>query len=351
LRKKTKTSCFFYPTILFIIFLLGILSSSDTVLAFEQYTHTSQAEISGKGVEEFHLIAPANLGGKINLQVGDDDICHVEFECWAKAKNRKMAKEFTELVEIYLEKEVEVVTLKLITPRGAPWEGTNYGIKATLDIYIPPDIIVDTRTRHFHLDVSGPLKKVFIENDYGEILLSDVSEETNVSGTYNKVEVESVEGKVDIETSFNSIRLRDVDTKGNRAFLRTTHGKIEVERFTGQLEATTLYSPIHASDISLTDGENEIKTVHSKIDLELEDIKDCELYVNNSFGNINVAASRDLSARLTLTVGHGGKIETNGILIKPLVLEKTRLEGICGDGDSEIELDIKGIGKILVEGR
>lgn len=348
LRKKLQTLWCFYVTC---FFLLALFILSDTAFAFERYTRSSQVKVSGKGVEEFHIFAPANLAGKINLQVGDEDVCLVEFECWARAKNRKMAKEFTELVEMNLEREAEVVTLKLITPRGAPWEGTNYGIGVTLDIYIPPDMVVETKTSGFDLDISGPLKKAYIRNRYGDIQLKDVSEETDISGAYNQVEVEDIEGDLDIETTYNSIFVKDINTKDGKAFLKTTYGKIEVENFTGQLEATTVYSPIHASDIRLIGGKNEIKTVYSKIDLELEDIKDCELYVKNTYGNINVEAPRNLSARLILTVGRGGKIHTNRILIKPLVLEKTRLEGISGDGDSEIELEIKGIGKILLEGR
>ena len=348
MRKKRKVLWFFY---IVLVFLLGVFTSSDTAFAFERYTRTSQAKVSGEGVEEFHLTTPSNLTGEINLQVGDEDVCRVELECWAKAKNLKMAKKFTERVEMDLEVVDEVVTLKLSTPRGAPWEGTNYGIGVTLDIYIPPDMVVETKTSGFDLDISGPLKKVYISNRYGDIKLEDVSEETHITGSYNEVDVEDIEGELDIETSYNSIRVGDVNTKEGKAFLETSYGEIEVENFTGQLEANTVYSSIHGSDITLLGGTNEIKTVYSKIDLEFEEIKDCELYVKNTYGNINMVVPKDLSARLMLVVGRGGKIHTNGILIKPLVLVKTRLEGICGDGDSEIELDIGGIGKILVEGR
>lgn len=351
MRKKTKISCFFYLIIISIIFLPGVFNWSDTAFAFERYTRTSEAKVSGEGMEEFHITAPANLAGKINMQVGEGDVCLVEFECWARAKNLKMAKEFTELVEVYVEREGEVVTLKLYTPGGAPWEGTNYGIGVTLDIYVPPDIVVESKSSGFDMDISGPLKKVYIRNRYGDIQLKDVSEETDISGTYNKVEVQDIQGNLEIETSYNLISVRDVNTKQGKAFLKTSYGKIEVEDFTGQLEANTVYSPIHCSGITLLGGPNEIKTVYSEIDLEFEEMKDCELYVNNTYGNINLWAPSDLSARLILTVGRGGKIEISGILIKPLALEKTKLEGICGDGDSDIELDIKGIGKILVEGR
>jgi len=347
MRVKARTFCFVF-TLIFVF--LAISSLLDFAFASEEYTRTAQANTSGE-VREFRLITPTNLGGSVTLQVGDEDACSVEFECWARARNRKMAKEFTELVEMYLEAEDGVVTLKLITPRNAPWEGTNYAIKANLEIYVPPDIVVETKTRYFRMDISGPLTKVDVRNSYGEVRVAGVSEETSIDGSYIRVEVENIEGGLDIETSYNSIRVRDVDTKDGKAFLKTTYGKIEVEELVGQLEARTVYNPIHCSDITLLGGTNEITTVYSKIDLELEEIEDCRLTVSNSYGAINVTVPEDLSARLTLSVGRGGTINTDRILIRPLVLDKIRLEGICGDGDSEIELDMNGIGKILLRGR
>lgn len=348
MRTKPKASCYFFPII---VFLLGVFSLSDTAFAFEEYTVTSEAKVSAKGAKEFHLTAPNNLGGQITLQVWDDDHCLVKIECWAKANTEEKAKKFTEMVDMSLEREEEIVTLKLDTPHPAPWEGTNYGIKATLEIYIPHDFMVDTKTSAFDLDISGPLKQAFIENHYGEVQLRDVSEETNISATYGEVNAEDLEGSLNIETSYNSISLSDINTKKGKAFIKTTYGKIDLERFRGQLEANTIYSSIYGSDITLSDGRNEIKTVYSKIDLDFSNIKDAELYVKNTYGNINVVVPKDLSARLLLTVGRGGKIHTSGILIKPSVLHKTRLEGTCGEGGSDIEMDIDGIGEIFLEGR
>jgi hypothetical protein len=348
LRTKPKASCYFFPII---VFLLVVFSLFDTALAFEEYTVTSEAKVSAKGAKEFRLTAPGNLGGQITLQVWDDDHCLVRFECWAKANTEEKAKKFAEMVDLSLEREEEIVTLKLDTPHPAPWEGTNYGIKATLEIYIPHDFMLYTKTSAFDLDISGPLKQVFIDNHYGGVQLKDVSEETNISTTYGEVNAEDLEGSLNIETTYDSISLSDINTKKGKAFIKTNYGKIDLERFRGQLEANTIYSSIYGSDITLSDGRNEIKTVYSKIDLDFSDIKDAELYVKNTYGNINVVVPKDLSARLLLTVGRGGKIHTRGILIKPSVLHKTRLEGTCGKGESDIEIDIDGIGEISLEGR
>ncbi|UCB52204.1 MAG: DUF4097 family beta strand repeat protein [Candidatus Zixiibacteriota bacterium] len=347
MRAKLRTCCsFFIP----ILILLSIHSLSTLTIASEEYTRTATANTSGE-VEEFRLIGPTNLGGSVTLQVGDEDACNVDLECWARARNRRMAEEFTELAEMHLDAENGVVTLRLVTPRDAPWEGKDYGIRANLDIYVPPDIVVEIKTRYFDMEISGPFKTVDIRNSYGEVQVVDVTEETTIDGSYSKVEVESVQGNLEIETSYNPIWIRDVDTKEGKALLKTTYGKIDVENLIGTLDASTVYNPIHCSGLTLLGGQNHIRTVYSKIDLEIDRMEDCGLSVTNSYGNINLTVPEDLSAHLRLSVGRGGTINTNRILIRPLVLDKTRLEGICGDGDSKIGLQVNGIGKILLEGR
>lgn len=317
----------------------------------EEYTFSAELQVSTKGVKELHINAPNNLGGSINLQVWDEDNCLVKFECWARANTEEKAKNFVNMVDLDLDREEDLVELKLTTPRPAPWEGTNYGIKANLDIFIPENFILKTKTFSFDLDICGPLKKVDIENKYGKTYVKDVSENTRIVGPYNKVEIENIQGDLNIRTTYNSIYARNVNTKKGKASFKTIYGKIDLEDIRGQIEAETIYSPIYASDVTLLGGVNKIQTVYSKVDLELEEIEECELHVKNTYGNINVSVPEDISARLTLTVDRGGKIHTTGILITPTVLKKTRLEGICGQGESQIEIDVDGIGKILLEGR
>ncbi|MFH1335110.1 MAG: DUF4097 family beta strand repeat-containing protein [Candidatus Zixiibacteriota bacterium] len=339
----------FLPPIL--IILLGILISSPIVLCSEEYTENSQAQVSAKGANGFRLITPANLGGQVYLEVWDEDDCLVKFKIWARADAQEKAKKFTDMVELELDREEEVVNLKLTTPHPAPWEGSNYGINATLYIFIPHNFTVETKTQAFDLDITGPITKIDIQNQYGNILVSDISEETSITATYGQVDVENVRGSLNVETSYNSISVRNVDTKDEKALLKTSYGKIDVERFEGQLEASTVYSPIDASDITLIDGKNEFKTVYSKIDLDITEMKDAQLYVQNTYGNVNLVVPEDLSARLKFTVGRGGKIITRGIIIRPTVLNQTSLEGICGKEESEIEVDINGIGQIQLEGK
>lgn len=347
MRKGLKAPLFFC---LLILCSLMFFSLSVVSWGSEEYVRSAQGNVSGE-IAKLQLYSPGNLAGSVTIQTGDDKVCQVELECTARARNSKMAQEFTELVEMKLDMTDRVVTLRFTTPRNAPWEGTDYAIKVMLDVYVPPGIDVETKTRHFDLDVEGPLRQAFVENDFGDITVINISEETRISGTYNKVVVEDLQGTVDVETSANSIRAENIDTEGQGASFETNYAEIKVDDFSGQLRVVTSYAPLHLSGLNLIGGRNEIATSHSRIDLDLEGMEDSKLYVTNSYGNINLQAPEDLSARLIFTVGRGGKIETNRILIKPQILQKTRLEGICGEGDSEIEAKVDGIGRILLEGR
>jgi len=347
--RNQRIASYFLPTLL--IILMGILIFSPPVLCSEEYTQNSQAQVSAKGANEFRLITPANLGGQVYLEVWDEDDCMVKFKIWARANTPEKAKKFADMVALDLDREKEVVNLNLTTPHPAPWEGSNFGINATLYIFIPHNFTIETKTQAFDLDITGPIQKIDIQSQYGNIQVSDISEETRITATYGQVDVENIRGGLNVETSYNSISVRNVETKDEKALLKTSYGKIDVERFEGQLEASTVYSPIDASDITLIDGTNMFKTVYSKIDLDIADIKDAQLYVQNTYGNVNLVVPEDLSARLKFTVGRGSKITTRGIIIRPTVLNQTTLEGICGEEESEIEIDINGIGQIQFEGR
>lgn len=317
----------------------------------EEYSFSSELQVSTRGAEELHINTPHNLAGSINLRVWDEDECLVKFECWARANTEEKAKDFVDLVDLDLDREEDLVELRLSTPDPAPWEGTNYVIKANLDIFIPEDFTLKTKTFSFDLDIRGPLKKVDIENKYGKTYVKDVTENTKIVGPYNKVDIEGIQGDLKVNTTYNSIYARNVDTKGGKISFKTIYGKIDLEGIRGQIEAKTIYSPIYATEVSLLGGVNKIQTVYSKIDLEFEEIEDSELYVKNTYGNINVSVPEDISARWTLIVDRGSKIHTTGILLTPTVLKRTRLEGVSGGGESKIELNIDGIGKIYLEGK
>jgi hypothetical protein len=334
-----------------LISLLCILVASPVVVRAEEFSESSQAKVSAQGASEFRLTTPSNLGGQVYLEVWDEEDCQVKFTIWARANSTEQAKIFTDKVDFELDREEEVVDLKLITPHPAPWEGSNYGINATLYIFIPHHFTVVTKTQAFDLDITGPIPTLNIQNQYGKIQVSDISEETKISSTYGQVDAENIRGVLNVETSYNSISVRNVDTDDEKAVLKTSYGKIDVEKFEGQLEASTVYSSIDASDIVLRDGRNEFNTVYSKIDLDIAELQDAQLYVQNTYGNVNLTVPEDLSARLKFTVGRGGKIITRGIIIQPTVLNQTTLEGICGEEESEIEVDINGIGQIQLEGK
>ena len=169
--------------------------------------------------------------------------------------------------------------------------------------------------------------------------------------SYGPIELSDILGPLEANTSYESIDVKNIQAPRGSIILRTSYGKIKADSISGELVCETSYDPIVLSNINFTHGLNSIETRYSPINIDLFKIEDAQLVINNTYNNINMILPKDISARLTLAVDKGGKIHTRGFPIKSLIMEKTRLEGLIGDGRSKVELNVDGIGEINIEGR
>ncbi len=318
--------------------------------ALETYSTQKELRVSSSGVETLKVRTPKNLSGEILLHTwGKPDIL-VKYEKEIRASNVEKAKEFAQMVDVDLEKLEDEAELEINTPFRAPWEGKSYQVNLNLEFFVPEDLDLEAYTSNFDLAIYGPLKKVDLSSSYGKVVVEGVKENTQIKTAYGEVNVADINGEVDIETSYKPIRAERIDTKGRSAFLRTNHEKIEIEKFKGALEVETSYAPIIAKKLSLIDGENRLENLHSEIELEIDSFSSSELEIDNSFGDVNISLPPNSSFELSLSVGAGGKIHTRGLVITPKLIERTRLKGICGEGESLIEVFVNGIGEINLQG-
>jgi DUF4097 and DUF4098 domain-containing protein YvlB len=239
--------------------------------------------------------------------------------------------------------------LEISTPRHAPWEGSDKKASLNLNIFVPENFNLTAESRYFDYDITGPLMNVQIESGYSNINIEEVEGETDIETSYGRVEAKNLSGGVNIETSYGPIFLTDVDTHNKTAFLETVYDKIDMNRVRGNIKARTNYSPILATDLELVEGASSFETVYNKIDLKIKELKDCDLYIENTYGNVYLVLPFDVSAELSLSIDPGGRIETSKIPILVESIDNTSLQGIIGEGDSKIEVEVSGIGKILLE--
>lgn len=321
----------------------------NKAFAYSYDEDSGTLKIAASGARELSLETPGNIRGKIRIQAWEKDEVIVEYEKESKADNQREARRFLELIEIDLDRSADIITLEISTSRHAPWEGTDKNARLNLDVFIPESFSLTCESRCFDYDISGPLMHVQIQSDYSRIHIEEVEGETNIETSYGGVEAKNLSGGVNIETSYGPILLTDVYAHNKTIYLETAYDKIDIIRVKGNIKARTNYSPILATDLELVDGASSFETVYNKIDLKMKELKDCDLYIENTYGNVSLGLPPDVSAEISFSIDPGGRIETSGLPILVESIDQTSLEGILGQGESKIEVDVGGIGKILLE--
>jgi len=321
----------------------------NKAFAYAYHEGSSTLRTSSSGATEFLLETSRNLRGEITIQTWGKDEVVVEYEKKAKADTKKEAREFSEMIEFDLHKTDDVIMLEVSSPRQAPWEGTDKKVTVYLDIFIPKNLNLRSETMYFGYYITGPLKSVEINGDYGRIYVKEVLDETDISTCYGEVRVEDLSGGVNIETCYGAIYLYDVDTQDKTAYLKTAYDKIDMRKIRGNIKAKTNYNSIKGTDLELLEGTSSFETVYNKIDLNIKELKDCDLFVDNTYGNVYLELPPAVSAEVSASIDPGGKIETVGLPILIQSIDQTSLQGILGQGESKIEVEVSGIGKILLE--
>lgn len=354
MKSKRGTIPVFCCILLFtLICLAGVsgrhISLVNRAFAYAYHETSSTLKVSASGATVFSIETPRSIGGEIRLQTWEKDEVVAEYEKKVKADTKKEAREFAEMIEFDLHRTGDMITLAVSAPRRAPWQGTDKSVRISLDIFVPEDFSLVSKTISFDYDLSGPLGDVDIESDYGKIYITGVAGETNIETSHGGVEAEDLSGGVHIETSYGPIFLTNVDTQNKTVYVETAYDKIDMREVRGNIKARTNYSPILGHDLELLQGSSSFETVYSKVDLKMKKLEDCDLYVENTYGNVYLGLPPAVSAEISFSIDPGGRIETSGLPVLVESIDHTNLEGILGKGESKVEVVVGGIGKILLE--
>jgi len=318
--------------------------------ALESYSTQKELRISSTGTRSLHIRTPRNLGGALTLQTWEKPDVLAKYEKLIKAPDAQLAEKLAEMIDVDIEKHGYEVELSIKTPFRAPWEEESYQVNLYLQLFVPEGFSLEFNTSNFNLEIDGPLKQVDISSSNGTINVRQVKENTHIANSNGKIYVEDLSGEVDIETSNNPIHALRIDTKGKSAYLRNNNEEVRIEQFKGALEVETSNAPIVARGLSLIDGDSRFENSNSEIELEIEELSSSELEVDNSFGDVNITIPKNSSFDLSFSVGSGGKIHTRNLLIQPKLIAKTMLIGVCGEGESAIEVFVNGVGEIELLG-
>lgn len=159
---------------------------------------------------------------------------------------------------------------------------------------------VKIRSRHTVIKairIAGPAE---IDGSYELISLNEIGPAV-VRGHHSPIEIETARGDLNLETSYEKIKLADI--QGN-LILRGKSSRVQGARISGQhLQIETSYEPVSLEDIS---GQLELKLKHASLTLAPINL-DSPLTVSLEYGNITFYWPRNQTARFE-ALSRGGRI-------------------------------------------
>lgn len=379
----------------------GLITILETAALVAMYFSASWADhtLFREGVLEetvggrshFVIKADVNVSGKIQVISIQTANIRVSYKITARAESKTEANRYLDLVDIRLDTErYEKAFLEILAPSFVPWGGTNYSVNVDLLLEIPEKISIEGECRFMDIDIVGPFRDIELDCEHSSISLNKITGSAIVNTTNSEINIKSIKGDLRAETSNGPIYVEDAEIESGNALLETVNGEINLRKIQGSIEAYTTYSPIKAVDVDASEGSVVLRTNyapidvsnisgeiicetdyapitltnsssnhgHSKIETSYAPIKadfntleNCDIYFLSEYNDIELILPAEVSARLVASVNKGGRIHTRGVGIKPVQLDPNRLEGILGDGDARIELNVNGVGNIEILGR
>jgi hypothetical protein len=344
--------------------------------------------LEGKSI--FEIRGSHNLNGSIKVIPQQGDVVDVSYKKWAEADEKTQAQLFLDLIDIKLTPEEDREVLSILTPSVSPWEGSNYRVSLDIIVQLPEKTQIEGDLHFMKFFATGPFDGVSLKSGFSEIELEDINGPIEVATSFAPIKLSGISGSVQAETrygqieasdikvsvgsaifkntgeviklsningpveaynSYSPIRASDIRATEGSVVLRTSYSQIDADNISGEIICETSYSPINAVDCSLTHGQSRFETSYSPINADFDISDDSQLFIYNSYSDIDLTIPSGISSQIAATVDMGGRIHTSDLPIRPTFLDATRLEGFLGDGSGRIELKVGGIGSINIKGR
>lgn len=157
--------------------------------------------------------------------------------------------------------------------------------------------IQSRHTRIKALRVAGPLE---ISGSYELISLNEIGSAV-VRGHHSPLEIDGVRGNLDLETSYERVRISNLE---GDLVLRAKSSRIGITGVRGgRLKIETSYEPVNLENFS---GQLELKSKHSSLSLAPSSL-DFPMRITTEYGNISFFWPESQTARLEAS-SRGGRI-------------------------------------------
>ncbi|MFH1372825.1 MAG: hypothetical protein ABII79_03410 [bacterium] len=294
------------------------------------------------------VIRSANtLQGSLRVITTTDSKVSVSYRKKCRTSSSSQAIDFIDMIAIELNHKPEAVMLELRAPNPAPWSSHESGM-VDAEVVVPENCVLEIDAAYFDLTANGPFEEVNVPSSMGKLEVRNVTARLYLKTVNGSVYLENISGEILVSTSNAPLAARQIVSNGQTARFINDGGNIGINDFSGQIDVKSSYGRIELSDFKLRTGRSSIRGKSGPITVDISEIDDARVMISNRFEDIEITVPVDLSARLSLAVEEGGKIDVGDFLFKADLVQPDRLNLVAGDGEALISASLSGKGNIYL---
>ncbi|HWR84250.1 MAG TPA: hypothetical protein VN285_13200 [Candidatus Deferrimicrobium sp.] len=292
----------------------------------------------------------ATLQGTIRIRAGGDDTVVLSYRKKAKADTRSQAIDYIDVIAVDAARSPQGVKVELRAPNPAPWPGNNAGL-IEAELVVPNNCVVEIDALYFNLTAEGPFEAVLVPSSLGQLDVRNVTERLTVTSANRKVTLENVKGAVSARTSNSLLTGQEIGSTAHQAHFENEGGPIEINGLVGDVNIRNSFGRIQLLKFEPGGGQTMIRGASGPILVELTRLNDGQVIVSNEFEDVEIELPRNSSARLSLAVDEGARIEVTGLPVRTDLVQSNRLNLVVGDGKALLSVSATGKGNVYIRAK
>ncbi len=321
---------------------------------------TESAPLKQNQELEISVVGKLPVSGMLEIDVRDVNEISVDVSATFRADDAEQASETMSTSGARLLSTDNGMQLKFrVDPSVWPlFEGDKLSLEMT--VTVPLATAIKLEAPYLQVRTEGALAELTINDTYEPVEVRGARGMLQIDSRNNNVSVTDLIGSFDIRTSNAKVTLTEIQVVGDTARsgrspvsrVRNEDGRIEIRRYSGPLHARTARADIRIRDIMLTGSRNWIENSGGLINVTFSGLgESARLDVRNSYEDVQLTFSRDISAMFTLRTKDGKAIEFENLPHRILDVRENRIEAESGDGEALISVRAKYGGSILIVGK
>ncbi len=293
------------------------------------------------------ILSANTLQGAIRVITADQNEVSVSYRKKCRTDSRSRAIDFIDLIAVGLDSSPETVRLELRAPNPAPWAEIETGL-VEAELIVPESCIIEIAALYFDVAADGPFEAVVVSSSLGKLDIRDVTKQLELETANRRVSIEKISGEISVITTNSLLTAREISSSGKQARFQNDGGDIVIDGCAGDIRVKNSYGRIEVADFKPGDGRSTIRGFSGPVVVEMTKVTNGQVVISNRSEDIEVKIPPSLSARLSLAVQEGGKIEVGNFQFKTDLVQPNRLNLVAGDGEALVSASVTGRGNIYL---